>query len=509
MVPGAVLALLSGMLGGLAHGVTDPVLAPLLAMVAPAPVLCALRASRSSAEAFSLGCLWGLLLFGVGLLPVGPAVGWSYALAAALGCCLLSGGAGGVALRGAWRAVSGTGWRRATAGPLVVAAVWVGVEQVRSDLPLGLAFPWLTVGEPLAEAPRLLQLAEIAGPMALSFVAMLIAAALASPSRGTLGVAGLVLLGAVGWGQARLHSLDQAMEAGPRVAVVTEVAWGSDAGPFPDEATRLTKLAASRGADLVVWPETAVPESLDQAPQTRQALASVARQAGVDLVLGAYSGDEGSIRNTAIHLDPDGLERARFHKVCLVPLSEGLPDATRWPRLNALATHLVPAGFEPLAAGRRRGGSRLRPQPGKPAWRIGALICYEAQHATAARETVSLGADLLVAMANEERFTATTAIILTTRHARMRAVETRTPLIRAVSGAPSLLVDPLGQAHTLTDAVPVTVRRLEPTSRTSPWLRWGHGLALPAMLISLLALGAGIPTRSHAEGSSHHELQAR
>lgn len=431
-----------------------------LACAGPALLLVGLRGTASRSESALLGVLWGMVFFGLSLAPLAVAVGWVLAALAIVACALVAGVGGVVFTREALRVGDHPArWRRALE-PLVVAGAWTAVEWLRVEFPCGLAFPWLLAGEPLAASGRLIQLASLGGPLVLSFAVLVVAAALARPSRPALAVAAAVVVAALGYGEWCLERLGPALGPGPAVAVVTDADWSgaADAGQaFPAAAGRLTQEAARDGADLVVWPETALASSVDEYPASLAAVSDVARAAGVDLLVGAYSGVEGEIRNTAIHVDRAGKVQARFHKQWLVPLAEALPDASSWPRLRAALEGLVPEEFEPLQPGRERVASSLS-SAGKG--RIGALICYEAQHPAAAAEAVAAGADLLVAVANEERFAGTLAVTIMERHARLRAVETRCPLIRAVSGARSLLIDPLGRARELRQGEPVVVPML-------------------------------------------------
>jgi predicted amidohydrolase len=94
-----------------------------------------------------------------------------------------------------------------------------------------------------------------------------------------------------------------------------------------ERADRLTRAAAADGAQLVVLPEkwsvlgrgevlVAGAQPLD-GPAIAWARA-VARELGIDLVAGSFServGDEPRLRNTSVHVGPDGELRATYRKV--------------------------------------------------------------------------------------------------------------------------------------------------------------------------------------------------
>ncbi len=517
----ASLAAAGGALGAAAQASGDGLVGLILALLAPVPLLIALGRTGSARGAAAVGLLWGLVFFGAGLLPVGSAVGTGYAIVAAIACALFSGAIGGVALRGAL-VVGGDArvWRRALGVP-AVAIVWVGLEWARAEFPFGLAFPWFLAGEPLVASGDLLQLAELAGPFALSFVAVAVAAAIARPSAPAAIVAVLIAGAGLGYGSGRVDILEPRLGDGPRVAAVSDVDWenvpsyadhvrsleerraaGEDDAlaeaaalafdAFPVAAAAHTLDAGRAGADLVVWPETSLAVSVDEVPGALAALCALARRADVDIVAGAYAGTDGAIRNTALHVGSDGELRAGFDKVRLVPIAEGLPDATRWPRLRAALDAVVPEGFEAITPGRRRDASPLVSAPDVA---VTALVCYEAQHAPSAREAVARGGDIIAAVANEDRFAGTLAVALAARHARMRAVETRRPVVRCVSGAPSLLIDPLGRTTRLPDGAVRRARRLPDELASSLALRWGDRLPINAAFLAVLAFVVGLLRR--------------
>jgi deaminated glutathione amidase len=94
-----------------------------------------------------------------------------------------------------------------------------------------------------------------------------------------------------------------------------------------ERADRLTRAAAADGAQLVVLPEKwsalGRGEALVAGAQTIDGPAvswarAVARELGIDLVAGSFServADEERLRNTSVHVGPDGEIRATYRKV--------------------------------------------------------------------------------------------------------------------------------------------------------------------------------------------------
>src|SRR5690349_16166249 len=81
------------------------------------------------------------------------------------------------------------------------------------------------------------------------------------------------------------------------------------------------------GAELVVFPECATTgyflgerlAELAEPPDgpTAQRLAAIARANGIHLAVGAYTQDEGAVRNSQLLFGPDGATLAVYHKAHL------------------------------------------------------------------------------------------------------------------------------------------------------------------------------------------------
>ncbi len=156
---------------------------------------------------------------------------------------------------------------------ILAPAVWVGAELARSHVLTG--FPWVRLGNALHTIPSLLQLASVTGVYGLSFLLLALASSLALLARPALRATGaiylsLLLLMAVGifaWGSGRVDHLRGETEPsrGVDVACVQgnvpqDRKWSREAADeILTRHLELTRLAASRGAELVVWAESSLP----------------------------------------------------------------------------------------------------------------------------------------------------------------------------------------------------------------------------------------------------------
>src|SRR3989475_1163512 len=166
-------------------------------------------------------------------------------------------------------AVSWIGRRRAPALALAAAPfLWVTGEWVRARL-LG-GFPWGTLGYSQYLRLPVIQIAELGGVHAVSFVLVAVNTAVAGclvlPWRGALAgvaLAGTLLAATLAFGSARL-----AEPARPGEGTVGIVQPSIEQPPKFRPAhppttlgvyTSLTRLASAEHPDLIVWPETATP----------------------------------------------------------------------------------------------------------------------------------------------------------------------------------------------------------------------------------------------------------
>ncbi|MBI3975622.1 MAG: apolipoprotein N-acyltransferase, partial [Armatimonadetes bacterium] len=210
---------------------------------------------------------------------------------------------------------------------LLVPLVWTAVEVARSTGPL--AFPWALLGVSQHRILPVLQLAAVGGVYLLSMMIALgnawVVTLLGRPRRAEaagLILVGLLLVGASAYGARRLQ---MPLSGSLRLAVLQP-----NISPFAkgDAAThraqleameRLTREAAAGGADLIVFPETAIPVNLLGPGGVVQEVAAWAPDRIV--VASSFEGGADGVRNTAVVLQ-DGQVRGTYGKRRLVPFGE-------------------------------------------------------------------------------------------------------------------------------------------------------------------------------------------
>jgi apolipoprotein N-acyltransferase len=502
----------SGGLAGalLASAQLVPGLGP-LCLVGLTPLLAQLDRGLDPRRAAAVGYVFGLIFFGVGWLwiPFIPVPGWFVPLAFPAYVAVLS-----LALA-AFAACLALLRRRGRALALVAApGLWVLLELGRSQGDAGL--PLLYLGHALADHPALIQLAAIGGAPLLSLWVVAVNASLVA-SRGSplrmalVAVAGIGLPAAGGqlWIQSAAPETVEGAAAVRVGAVQPEIPHPErHARPYFDANLRrllsLSDEAASGGADLVVWPESAFERQLSAGGDPL--LSTIGNSYDVPILTGVRRrghGDAVTRFNSAVLLRAGGEIELVADKVKPVPMYEAEPSS---PLSRALAGLGLWRGR--YVAGREPGLFELQRRDEDPLT-VGVLICFDSIYAELARDLRRRGANLLVEISNR----AQTGPWSTRPHAlaaRLRAVETAMPLVRVGNAGPTEWIDARGRVRSslLAGRPAAGSAALLPAGDPTFYARYGEGptLALGALAPLLFGLLRRRPTRfalRSAEGSDY------
>jgi apolipoprotein N-acyltransferase len=380
---------------------------------------------------------------------------------------------------------------------------WTALEWLIGHLS-DIRFPWLGLGTSLADAPVLVQWADIAGARGVTLwvawanVAIVEATVGRSDGRTALvrrlaPVAASVLL-ALGYGAWRMRTLP-VREVGVIGLVQPNEGFREkwDSAHSDDVVAKLLgmtqRVMSAARPQLVVWPEAAIPGYLFQNPEWDAMISGLARTSHTPILAGGLHADPRApppipYYNAAFLYDSTGDRRSHpvYGKHYLVPITERVPFVpVAWLRR-------VP-GVGRWSGGFARG--RDLPVYETAIGRFGVVICYESAFEDLPRRYRARGAQFLVNITNDAWFGRTSAPRQHASHLVLRAIETRMGVARAANSGISEFVDPLGRAYAATqlNEEAIVADRLRTSDVTTLYVRWGDWIG---MLVVLATLGFGV-----------------
>ena len=489
--PGHLLALVAGPLITLSLAPFDIAPAGIFALT----LLALLLDRLTPAQAFARG--WW---FGAGFWLSGAS--WVYvsihdygyaplplALALTLGYCL------GLALLQALFAWSYVRFARDRASGrwLGFAGLWVLWEWFRSWALTG--FPWLYSGYAHLSGP-LSGWVPVGGVFAASLIVALSGSAVAlwfTPRRSRVALAVVLALWVGGWGLAQIEWVTKRGEpvsvALVQANVPQQVKWDEDFYQQTLAIYRDPSFPLWQQAQIVVWPEAAVPAFYDRARDFVDAEAAKAAQYDHALITGIPSrefvddekGGDIAIHNSIMAL---GEGRGVYHKQRLVPFGEYVP-LEQWLRGIIRFLDMPMSAF--------RAGPPEQPPLRAAGLQLGPLICYEVVYPDLVAEWLPQ-ADVLITISNDAWFGHSIGPLQHLQMAQMRALEAGRPMIRGTGNGVTALIDHRGQ---ITAQAPAFTRTTlsgtaQPMQGATPFARTG---VWPSILIALLLVVAGWTVR--------------
>lgn len=378
------------------------------------------------------------------------------------------------------RLTGGSARRLLFVGP----AAWVTIEWLRGWLMSG--FPWLAAGYSQIDS-TLAGWVPLVGVYGASVVTVLSSAALLGAliekGRTRWLYAGAVILpwvvGAalqpIQWTEATDGSLRTTIVQG---GVSQDRKWLADQFKPTLELYR-NALLEYHDSDLVIWPEVAIPSTIDQVERYIGEWQSDIQSQPRTLLFGILERDleAGKVFNSVVMLN--GHERQIYRKRHLVPFGEyfPVPDFVRkWMRLMSLPTSDMSAGDEdqPLLEG--LSGDKMA-----------VAICYE--DAYGAEQLYALPeASVLINVSNDAWFGDSIAPHQHLEIARMRALEAGRYVVRATNNGVSAFIGPKGE---LLDTAPqfeyaAMTMDIIPHTGATPFVRSGNWPVI-TLLLGILA----------------------
>jgi len=366
-------------------------------------------------------------------------------------------------------------------------ALWVLAEWLRGWAFTG--FGWLAAGYSQTDS-WLVGYAPVLGLHGASLAVLVCGGALLTLALGTLRerAAAAVVLAAVAAGgfASTRHEWTQPKDR-PVTAALVQGAIAQDEKWKPELLPRIRELYSGlteplAGTDLIVWPEAAIPDLVENNARYLAALQRWSEQHRSALLLGI------------LRLPPAATSENQTYQNVLVALTE--------PRVVYVKRHLVPFGeYFPVPGFMRTGlklldlpytdgvpGERDPPPLDAAGERIAVTICYE--DVFGAEQLHYLPeATLLVNVSNDAWFGHSIAARQHLQIAQMRAAEAGRYLLRATNTGVTAVVDPHGQ---VVDVMPqfqagVLKATVRGYTGATPYARWGNYPVIVAALVLLAA----------------------
>ncbi len=359
------------------------------------------------------------------------------------------------------RGVLARSWIRRTGWALKGAAIWVALEMFLARI-LG-GFPWDLLGVSQHRMVPLIQVASYTGVHGVSFLIVwlslsLLSAVLMLIRRPTgrsvwvvetfVPVLTVAILFNLGLSHLR-HELPAARTV--RIALVQPsipqtLIWSAanDSSRFTD-LLRLSDKALAQPADILIWPEAAVPKMLRYDPETFEAIAGLARRHHVWMIVGSDDAEprrgsnnpeDAEFFNSSFLLSPQGDLVARYVKRDLVIFGEYTPLQQWLPFLKYFTP--IQGGFTP---GTHDVEFRLRDLQVQTS----VLICFEDIFPQLARSDMRPETDFLVNITNDGWFDQGAAQWQQGMTGLFRAVENGVPLIRCANNGLTCWIDGNGR----------------------------------------------------------------
>ncbi len=474
---------------------------PLVFVVFPI-LLWLIEAASGIRAAFRLGWWFGVGFFAFGLywisfsLLVDPwRYGWMIPFA-------VVGFSAGFALFPALgtAALKATG-QRGVGAALIFGVTWTAAEWLRGHLLTG--FPWNLIATIWDGVPAVMQGAAVVGAYGLGLVTVALAGVPATLASGVAGaspapiswrrwratsIAAAILAALWIAGTVRLAGADGNDVPGIRLRIVQPaVAQSLKWNPGLSEAhfRRLLELTRSPGwerATHIVWPETAVPFTLDNDARRRSAIAAVTPSGGLVItgVPRVANGPAGfQVWNSLQAIDGSGTIVAGYDKFHLVPFGEYMPFRGL-PLIDALAVTAIDFSAGP--------GLRTLALPGLPP--ASPLICYEIIFPGAVVDPRQRPG-WIVNVTNDAWFGITAGPHQHFAAARFRALEEGLPVVRAANNGISGVIDAYGRVAASLGLGPggIVDIGLPRSLAATPYARFGDWIAI---LLGMVLLSAGV-----------------
>ena len=361
-------------------------------------------------------------------------------------------------------------------------ALWLLFEWLRSWFLTG--FPWLSVGYSTLSSP-LAGYAPVGGVFLVSLMLALCSGLLAlcfthrSPLNFVIAVFGIVIICACGYG---LTTIQWTSAIDDRQVDVTMVQ-GNIAQELKfqpnliEDSVALYSELSGTGAELVVWPESAIPTLYTDLADWEVQFAERMQQQGTTVISGGFTSNEDYSRFYNAIKVLNGSEDQVYEKRHLVPFGEFTP----FRDVITLLSELITIPMSDLSPGT----GPITPVTVNDV-HYAMSICYEDAFGAEMRGQFPK-ANVLINVSNDAWFGDSTAPHQHQEIAAMRSLEFGRPMLRVTNTGVSSLIDHRGTVVTQGpqfEAVAIDVT-VTPRQGITPYVRVGDWLSVGLAVLML------------------------
>lgn len=324
---------------------------------------------------------------------------------------------------------------------IFIPSIWVLLEYLRSYLLTG--FGWAILGYGQYLNLPVIQIADITGAYGVSFLIMMANVAIYSVYDLRCTVYGqkkkyllplICIIAVLAYGYYKLYRTPYPVPRKPiKVSIIQgnieqELKWNPQSRDFIlTQYLDLSAKAAMDKPDLIIWPEAALPEIVEEKSLYYEKVKNFVSTINIPLLTGAVTDRGNFFYNSALLINPRGELASSYDKLHLVPFGEYIP----LKRILGFLETIVPIGE--ITPGRDYTVFNMSLIKEKVMPKFSVLICFEDIFPDISRQFIKGGADFLVNITNDAWYKKTSAAYQHLAASVFRAIENRVFLVRAAN----------------------------------------------------------------------------
>ena len=373
-------------------------------------------------------------------------------------------------------------------------AIWLLTDWLRGWVMTG--FPWLQFGYSQMDTP-LVNFAPILGVEGITVAVCLITASLYYAYRERKVVMPAMVISTLVFAAISLKGLAWTTPEITKSVALVQGNTNQDEKWLPEKRTDILneylKLSLDNtDADIIIWPESAVPALEFQVQNYLDYVGEIMRQSETTLITGIINyqrvDDIDEYYNAVIVLgQPEsGMNQSpvndRYYKNKLLPIGEFVP-------FEDLLRPIAPLFNLPMSSFQRGGETQLNLAASNV--HIATAICYEIAFNQTLVNTVKADTDFILTVSNDAWFGTSIGPNQHLEIARMRAFEFQRPVLRSTNTGITAVYDAQGQEVGRIPQFEKSVLRVDvtPYQGTTPFNRYGNTpLLILAWLLFTLVL---------------------